>query len=551
MFRLYQPLFTQPVINARLFVASLFIHLLGLAPAFYAMLIFARYLSHGLDATLVTLTAGTLLAMGLELALRKVRFRMMGALTAREERRRVEQVATRLLQARLDALQALDPARRGGVQRLLEQVQQAMAPAQVLAWMDAPFALLFLLVLALMAWPLGVAALLIAAAAVGYVYFQAHGLRGVTRNLQRAQQGQQPLLASVERIEAVRVANAGPALAERWARQNGDTRVLRFSAARLQERLQSGTHTATGLMSVVVIGVGAKLTTAGLLDIGSLFGASILATRLLALIARPAQQIATLLQAQQAVQELEPVLALAAESGKGTRLPAYSGRLEFKDLAFAYPGAVAPLFEGLNLSIAPGSMVVVTGGNGTGKSTLGRVIAGLLEPVRGSVLADGVDLRQCVPHWWRRQLVYVPQEPEFLDGTLRENLQWLTPQLPPEQMLHLLQRVGLKRYVDQHPQGLDMPLPQGGRLLSPGQRRRLAMARALATGGRLVLMDEPNEGMDVEGIAAVNDILNALRQDGCTLILCSQSPAQEFLRRATVINLDAKPVPKVSRPGGL
>lgn len=549
MIRLFGFLFHDPRINGRVLGATIFIHLLGLAPAFYVTLVFARYLAHGVDATLLTLTVGTMLAMLIERSLRNVRNDLLVALIAKQDRERATGVFERLVQAPMESLNALGFAERSQALRAVEQVQQVVTTTHVTHLLDAPFSLVFWLVLMLIAWPLGIAALLVTVATLLSVYFRAISLRETIKTMQKAQQSQQAMLASAERIETVRVANAGAFLNNRYNNRTGNTRLLRFDSAARQEGLQQVVQTASGVMTLFTIGLGAKLSTLGMIDLGALFGANILAVRMLTLAVRPAQSLGTLLQGAEALPLIEQIMALPVETSEGIRLTEFSGRFELKDVSFAYPNGQSPLFENVSLTILPGELLAVVGGNGTGKSSFSRLLAGLLTPTRGAMLVDGVDLRQVVPRWWRRQLIYLPQEPEFFDGTLLENMSTLSPKIPQEVLKNHINRVGLSDFIDHHPNGMAMQVQQGGRQFSPGIRRRLALVRAMTTQGKLVILDEPMEGLDATGSELVEKLIIALRQQGHTIVFCTQAlPA--FLRgQAKVLDLDIKPVPVIHHVG--
>jgi ATP-binding cassette subfamily C protein LapB len=261
-------------------------------------------------------------------------------------------------------------------------------------------------------------------------------------------------------------------------------------------------------------------------------------------VVRLAQLSTVFAKARQSLDLLREFARIPHERLAGSTLIEYKGGLEFKDLSFSYPDGNAPLFESLSLKLEPGAVLVVAGANGTGKTTLARLIVGLLEPLRGQILVDGVDLAQIQPEWWRRQVVYMPQEPRFLNASLRDNLLAYNPELDEEGLNKVISSTGLRSFINESPKGFATPVIQNGSNLSLGIRRRLALARALAGNGRLVVVDEPTEGLDVEGSQQVYGILNEFARRGSAIIAFSHDP--QILRGTRhILDLNSKPVPRL------
>ncbi len=547
MWALLRPILGNPSVNLQLGLATAFIHMLAIAPSLYVVLIYGRYMSHGLDATLISLSAGVLIALTMESLLRRSRYRLMAAICAKVEREKVEAVTAHALRAKIDALQQLSPELRQVPQRSLEQLAVAIAPSSLLALIDAPFVVIFLLALIMMAWQVGILATFIIMATVIFLALRARAMNHASRVLQQAASVQLEHSRAAERWDTVRLTTSADWLNQQWNKRIGDSRWLRFDAQRQSEGVQQGSQVFGALLSILTIALAAKLTTIQMLDAGVLFGANILAMRAFALISRPVQQFFVLLQGKQALDLIEQYLQIPTEPKDGTRPTYCSGRLEFKDVAVWHPGSSTPLIEGLNLVVGAGGLVTFIGQNGTGKTTCARLLANLIQPVRGAILADGIDLRQLDPTWWRRQLVYLPQEPEFLDATLRDNMLLLNPSATDEQITEVLRELGLGIFVDQHPEGLNLRINQGGRTLSVGTRRRLALARALLTDGRVVIIDEPTEGLDHYGVKLVNEVLNNAVKQGKTVIVTVQE-AGDLAQHGQVVDLNNKPVPTIFPP---
>jgi ATP-binding cassette subfamily C protein LapB len=532
-------------LTAQLLVAAFFSNLLALAPSLFVMQVLRRYLAFGVDATLLTLAAGAVLAVLIESLFRRLRMRMAEGLTTHVDETLALAGYDLLSTARAGAVGMIPLERQRAMVLGADAIRSAYSAGNINTLLDLPFALLFLWVLYLLS-PLlaGIAAVITLGIFLAGVLSGRLLRPAVARAALAAPERDVLVRSLVEAGDTVRAFDAAPFLLERWREKLSGMYGLMRGIARRQAGVQSLTQLASAVMTVAIIGVGATLVLAGELDVGMLIGANILAGRALGMVGRVAALSEPFARAAQALRVYQEFSRLPTERQEGTALAEYSGGLVLDDVAFTHPGMPAPLFESLHLRLEPGQVLVVSGGNGSGKTTLARLLTGLIEPGRGRVLVDGVDLRQVAAPWWRRQLVYLPQEPGFVAGSIRDNL--LLGRAPDKEnrLDEVIGEVGLRSFVDRLPGGLDTPLAEGGRNLSLGVRRRLALARALLVDGKLVVFDEPTEGMDAQGGESIYRLLNRLAEEGRTLVLFSHDPY--LLRGATwFLDLDHKPVPRL------
>jgi ATP-binding cassette subfamily C protein LapB len=544
MIEMLRRLAIRPVLLFEMLVASLLANVLALATPIFVIQILNRYVAQGVDSTLVTLAGGAIIAVLLEYGFKRIRLRFAEAVNSGPDEALAIGAYDVLTTAKASAMDKLPPGVRREILSGGDTIRQAFNPQNLGVMMDVPFALLFLAVLFLLHPVLAI----IAAGFVGIIFIfiliSLGGLRGPTREMSTVAGRRGALIESaIVAADAVRAFNAAEFLRRRWRVEFSALEGLRRRVGRRQSGVQTMIQSAAALMTIAMISTAALLVVGGQLDIGAMIGANIMAARALMPITGLAQMVEGWARARQAQDMFREFARLPRERADGTAVAAYSGRLEAKDVAFSYPGASGPLFERLNFQLGAGEVMVVTGANGNGKTTLARMFAGLLEPLRGNLLADGIDLTQMAPVWWRRQLVYLPQEPRFFTGSLRDNLLAFNANLDAGAMHTLLGRVGLDDFVDQHADGLDMMLVNGGANLSLGMRRRLALARGLANNGQLVVLDEPTEGLDAEGAGHVYAVMNELAAQGHTIIACSHDT--QIIRGAHhVLDLNEKPEPR-------
>jgi len=547
MRELFARLFSRPVMAAEMIAASFLANILALASPVFVSQVLNRYVAHGVDATLTTLVVGACLAILLELSFRQIRTRLAASVNSAYDRTLAHGAFATLTTTKTAAIEQLPIGLRQEMTAGAEKIQAAYNASNLAIVFDVPFALLFIGVLYLFS-PV------IAMIVTGFVIFgfvaslsSLMSMRHPTQLMQGAAAQRSGLIGSaIQAGETVRAFNGGTFLRRHWKTQTAIFQNLFRNISERQGFSQSFGMTTQAVMSVAVIAGGGMQVVAGNMDVGSMIAANILASRALGPIIKFAMLSEQMAKARQALLMFREFARLPQERSEGTALKGFTGAVSLEDMAFSYPGAKAPLFESVNLKLEPGSTLVFTGANGSGKSTMARLLAGLLDPTRGKILVDGVDLAQIAPEWWRRQIMYLPQEPKFLDGTLAENITLTAPETDPARLNDLIAMAGLRMFVDQSSAGYDTLIIGGGKNLSLGIRRRIALARALASDGKVMIVDEPTEGLDQEGCQSVLDAINAMSRRGVTVLIFTHD--QNLLQNVPqYVDLNAKPVPNLVR----
>jgi ATP-binding cassette subfamily B protein len=277
--------------------------------------------------------------------------------------------------------------------------------------------------------------------------------------------------------------------------------------------------------SVAVIWFGAHRIASGDMQVGALtaflsylmqiFMSVMMATFMFVMIPRAevcAERIQEVLGTESSVAvAAEPVLDCAMR-----------GELELRSVDFQYPGAEEPVLCGVDLVAHPGEVTAVIGSTGSGKTTLLNLVPRLFDATGGTVLVDGVDVKDLDPAALTARVGFVPQKPYLFTGTVASNLRYGRPDATDEELWEALDVAQARDFVEEFPEGLDAPIGQGGNNVSGGQRQRLAIARALVRRPEIYLFDDSFSALDYATDANLRAALSSEIADATVVIVAQR-----------------------------
>lgn len=202
-----------------------------------------------------------------------------------------------------------------------------------------------------------------------------------------------------------------------------------------------------------------------------------------------------------------------ADAPNAKPLPPLTGRVEFRDVHFRYAGGERPILQGVSFTVEPGQTVALLGATGSGKSTIINLIPRFYDVTSGAVLVDGHDVREVTQSSLRSQIGIVLQEALLFSGTVRSNIAYGRPEASLDDVRAAAEAAQAATFIEQLAQGYDTVIGERGVGLSGGQRQRLAIARALLTEPRLLILDDSTSAVDAETEAAIQSALDGLMRD--------------------------------------
>ena len=324
---------------------------------------------------------------------------------------------------------------------------------------------------------------------------------------------------SLRQVSLIKAFSAEERTSESFRSDARSAERATMAAARHAARMARLTEILTGAGVALVLTIGALRTRSGLLTPGQL----ILAISYTRMVYKPVRKLtgegAKVAKATACALRVMALLDQATEDPTaGTPVGPLDGDIDFLQVSHTYPDGRSSL-QSLSARFPSGSLVAVTGENGTGKSTLLSLLLRLYRPSEGEVRIGGIDISTMQLASYRDQIAYVPQELALFGGTIRENIAFGRPDATDTDILLAAEAALLGPVLDTLPEGIDTVLDEAGASLSGGQARRLMLARAALRKASVLLLDEPLTGLDPEARAIVARAISNIAAGRTTLVV--------------------------------
>jgi ABC-type bacteriocin/lantibiotic exporter with double-glycine peptidase domain len=533
-------------------ILSLCMHFFTLAMPLFSMAVYDRIINpHALD-NLPLLAFGVVLALMFEGMIRFLRVRLAGWIGSRSGVLATAAMFERLLFLPASIIEQASISSQLARIRAFESVRDFITGPTFLTMLEIPFIFVLILVIAFLAGPVALISVAIVCFQIGLVAMLRPSWRRVGQETAHAAAArQQVLMDSIDHIKPIFAAGMSGRMLHRF-------KSVSWQAAKAHYRFGLNASIVQHLAGLLTVTAGVATINWGLYRIwaGQMTGGAMVATMIITWrVLYPLQSLCATLphleQIRGSLKQVAQLMGFIPESHASRAVLAehpLKGKISIQNIGLRYGRKSDPVFMGLTADITAGQIVAVYGGNGTGKSSVLRLLLGLYAPAMGSIRFDGVDHRQFDPRSLRRQIAYLPQLPELLQGTIADNLRIHNPLALDYQLRQALLWADAWEMIEKLPAGLNTKLGgENGFIPSSGFGARLTLARLYLADRPVVLCDElPGQLLNSSTGERFRRYLEECRGKRTVLFITHREDWLPVADQVIWLKADARPV--VGRP---
>jgi len=525
-------------IYGQVMIAAMVSNFLSLTTALFTMTVYDRVIPNGAFESLIALSIGVVIAIGFDFLIKSLRAKFIDTASKKADL----EISRRLFERILSLTPSEQRQKTGamaGTIREFETLREFFNSSTLVILIDLPFVFFFIYVISLIAGPLSYVFLtavpLVIIVGLGIQPFLARITKG---SVDSGMNKQAVLVETLNGLETVNATGSGKLMRKRYEdalnNQADSGNKIRFLsmfivnfAASVQQYAQVG-----------AIFFGVYLIVEGQITQGALIGAVILGGRTMSPLSQLANTLSRVNGALTAYRNLSKLIGKKVTGSSNVApisRPSFNGEIEFKNVTFMFGGASQPTINNISFKITAGQKVALIGKMGSGKSTMSKLISGILEPTSGSILIDGVDVRQIDPADIRKNIGVMLQDSWLFSGTVRENIQMGFNEYEDSHVLNICKVAGVDDFIGSQPQGYDLEIRERGIGLSGGQRQTINLARSLLHDPRILLLDEPTSSMDQGTEKKVVSSLDEFSKNKTMVIVTHRNPILSLVDRVFVM----------------
>lgn len=526
-------------IYALAMIGAVFINLFGLASPLFVMNVYDRVIPNNAIETGWALGIGALIVFSFDLFMRVMRGYLIDLAG-----RRIEVMAGQKLFDHLLDMRIKDrPASSGMFANMLrdfDSVREFFASMTITTLVDMPFTLFFLFIIFQIGGPIAfvLGGLIAAVVIVGFgLQFSLKVL--VQKSMRSSEAKHGLLIETIHALETIKTIGADARFRAGYMNHLGRS-AFYAQGSRFISAL--GVNIASFLQqiaTVLVVLTGMYMIKDGDLTVGGLIACVILGGKAIS----PVGQIANLMtryhQSSSSLKTLQRFMNAPTEREPGKRYlsrPDLDGSVRFENVVFSYPQVDRQVLQSLSFQITAGERVGIIGRNGSGKSTIARLMLNLYQADSGSLYFDNTDSRQIDPADLKAHIGYISQDIVLFRGTVRDNIIAGQPRATEAQILEAAKQAGVHEFISAHPMGYDAPVGENGDQLSGGQKQAIALARAIIGERKLLICDEPTNALDMQTEAAFMKYLQATHKDRTLVLITHKHNLMPLVDRLILVD---------------
>ncbi len=531
VFRRFEPYAFQ------LFGLTLLLNFLALATPMFTMAVYDKVIATGDKNILLYLGMGIGLALLTDWILRTLRGMLLAYLGGRMEMIVGTATVDKILDLPLARLERAAAGTQIARLREFEGIRSFFASPLALAFMEMPFVIIFLIAISFIGgWiallPVGMMLLfgLVGVIAIRYARAAVKGTVEGNADVQTM------LVEILQNAQQIKADGAEDVWIQRFRERSTRMALSGLKNARVGNLVQVVGQFMMLMAGAGTLTIGTIAAANGGMTVGGLIASMALVWRILAPMQMVFVAMTRLEEVKNAITRVDQLMAQPAEtritasSETVTRGREFKGRVTFANVVLRYRPNHEPALAGVTFDIQPGEVVAIAGSNGSGKSSILKLIADLYQPQAGALFIDGVDTRQINLLDLRQGIAYLPQQTDLFSGTIAENLRLANPIASDEEMDEALAKSGVLDDVQALPDGVNTYLSEHSLYqMSGGFLKGLAIARTLLNNSTIILMDEPSSALDNESNDLFLALIDELRGNK-TVILVEHRPS--FIRAA-------------------